>query len=241
MADEDMAADAVRLQDVTKRFGGRPRVTALDGVSLTLRRGAVCALVGENGAGKSTLLRIIAGTIDPDCGTVHRPNRVGILLGNSFGLYDRLTAREYLTYIGALRGLSPGELGLRIDAVVSELRIDRFIDRRCGGFSAGMRQRTALAASVLHHPELVLLDEPTTGLDIAVREQVVAAISGLAGGGRSMIISTHHPEEFREIATEVVIMRDGQIVRHLNRADPALTEPGGIARAAIAEIRGASN
>nr|MDA3947858.1 ATP-binding cassette domain-containing protein [Spirochaeta sp.] len=133
-----MVAGTVRLTDVSKRFGRRPPITALDNVSLTLPPGSVCALVGENGAGKSTLLRVIAGTITPDSGTVERPDRVGVLLGNNFGLYDRLTAGEYLRYIGALRGLSGAELAARIATVVEQLNIGRFVNRRCGGFSAGM-------------------------------------------------------------------------------------------------------
>jgi ABC-type multidrug transport system ATPase subunit len=231
-------AGTVRLTHVTKRFGRRHPVTALDSVSITLPSHCVCALIGENGAGKSTLLRVIAGTITPDRGTVIRPERVGVLLGNNFGLYDRLTAREYLGYIGGLRGLSGPELAGRIDTVVDQLNIGAFVNRRCGGFSAGMRQRTALAASILHRPELVLLDEPTTGLDIAVRDHVISAIRDMAAAGHSMIISTHHPEEIREIATEAIIMRAGTIARRLNGSDPELRGTDGMARAAMAVVRG---
>jgi sodium transport system ATP-binding protein len=228
----------VDVTEVTKRFGRRQPVTALDSVSLRLPAGSVFALVGENGAGKSTLLRAIAGTITPDGGTVRRPDRIGFLLGNSFGLYDRLTAGEYLHYIGSLRGLSGPFLHQRIRSVAEELDIQGFMDRRCGGFSAGMRQRTALAASILHQPDLLLLDEPTTGLDLVVREHVLAVILRLARSGHSMIISTHHPDEVRQIADGVIIMHAGKIVRILTGSDALADGEGDLSRGATALIRG---
>ncbi len=237
MSTTESGTPLVHVAEVTKRFGRRQPVIALDSVTLRLPSRSVFALVGENGAGKSTLLRIIAGTITPDRGTVRRPDKIGFLLGNSFGLYDRLTAREYLTYIGALRGMSDPFLHRRIGSVSEELDITRFIDRRCGGFSAGMRQRTALAASILHEPDMLLLDEPTTGLDLVVREHVLAVIRRLAQSGHSMIISTHYPEEIRKIVDGIIIMHAGKIVRILGPSDPVTTSSGDLSRAAVTLIR----
>ncbi|MFP4152892.1 MAG: ABC transporter ATP-binding protein [Alkalispirochaeta sp.] len=227
----------IRLEGVTKRFGRRGAVVALNSVTLSIPGGGVTLLLGANGAGKSTLLRVIAGTIAPTSGRVHRTGEVGILLGNSFGLYDRLSAREYLRYIGALRGLSGPVLDARIGTVLRELEIAGFAHRRCGEFSAGMKQRTALAASIIHEPEILLLDEPTTGLDLSARGHVMETIRRLAETGRGMIVSTHHPEEVRPLARRVVVLNAGRVIIDVAADDPLFDAPGGIAAVALTAIR----
>lgn len=214
---------AVTLAGVTKTFrrggrigrrgriGGRRSVRALDNVTLSIPIGHVVTLVGPNGAGKSTLIRTIAGTITPDTGTVSLRVPVGVLFGNNFGLYDRLTAREYLEYIGRLRGFVAERLTDRVATVARQFELETFLDRRCGGFSSGMRQRTALAATLLHEPDLLLLDEPTTGLDIEVRRHVLSVIESVADGGRTIVVSTHHPEEIAHFSDETVTIDAGRI------------------------------
>jgi sodium transport system ATP-binding protein len=234
------SSPVVELEEVTKRFGRRGAVVALDTVTLAIPGGGVTLLLGANGAGKSTLLRVIAGTIAPTSGRVRSSGAIGILLGNSFGLYDRLSAREYLRYIGALRGLSGSVLEARIDTVIRELEIVAFAHRRCGEFSAGMKQRTALAASILHEPEILLLDEPTTGLDLSARGHVMETIRRLAESGRGMIVSTHHPEEVRSLANRVVVLNGGKVIIDTAAGDPVFEVPGGIAAAALAAIREAN-
>lgn len=239
-----MSATALQLTEITKTFRtgkigrGTAPIVAVDRVTLTLNRGDVFGLLGANGAGKSTLLRIIAGTIRPDSGSQLRNGAVGLLLGNTFGLYDRLSAREYLRYIGRLRGVDPKTLPDRIAQVADEMGLFSFLDRRCGEFSAGMRQRTAIAATIIHRPQLLLLDEPTTGLDIHVRKSVLDAIATLAKNGHSMIISTHHPEEVRAIATRVIVMDRGAVVAHIDESNPAFQEPYGLTAAAHELIPG---
>lgn len=224
---------AIELESVSRVFRARPPVNALRDLSLTLPRESVTVLVGPNGAGKSTLLRILAGTIAASAGRVSIlgvplprriesvRNRIGVLPGNGVALYDRLSAREYLAYIGQLRGLPRDKLTQRIAELSEQMGLTGFLDRRCGGFSTGMRQRTSLAAAVIHRPELVLLDEPTTGLDIQVRGEVLELIASLAGAGTTLIVSTHHPEEIAPFATHRVELRGGEL------ADPelALQEP----------------
>lgn len=217
---------AVEFDSVSRSFGRRRPVYALKEVSVTLPSGSVTTLVGPNGAGKSTMLRLIAGTIGADEGRVavfgerlparleRVRGRIGILPGNATALYDRLTAREYLVYIGRLRGLSRAECAQRIGEVAACMGLDSFLDRRCGGFSTGMRQRTSLAATVLHRPALVLLDEPTTGLDIEVRVEVLAMIGALAADGTTLVVSTHHPEEVAEFSTHRLVLGEGRVVSH---------------------------
>jgi sodium transport system ATP-binding protein len=192
-------------------------------ISFALPVGAVVALIGGNGAGKSTLLRLIAGALRPDAGEIvlfGTPvpagfeavrQRIGVLTAGG-GLYDRLTAREYLHYVGALRELSPDVVADRIVELATPMGLSPFLDRRCGTFSSGMRQRTALASAIIHRPELVILDEPTTGLDIPLRREMNALITALAGSGTTLLIATHHPEEVAGYATHLIALEDGRLI-----------------------------
>jgi sodium transport system ATP-binding protein len=200
-------------------------------VSFSLPVGAVAALVGGNGAGKSTLLRLIGGTLRPDAGEISLfgaavpaefesvRQRIGILTAGG-GLYDRLTAREFLHYVGALRELSPGAVADRVTQLAATMGLSAFLDRRCGTFSSGMRQRTALAATIIHRPEFVILDEPTTGLDIPLRREMNALITGLAHAGTTLLIATHHPEEVAACVTHLIALEDG----HLRAAEETSAE-----------------
>lgn len=212
------------LHGISRTFRGRPPVRAVVDINVSLPQGAITVLMGPNGAGKSTLLRILCGTLRPDTGSLRlfgqpmpdaRPairNRMGVLLGSSTGLYARLTAREQLRYSGRLRGLSDRFIEQRIEHLGSELGLASFLDRRCGGFSTGMRQRTAIACAILHEPELVILDEPFAGLDMDVRSEVAAIIRRIARDGTTLLIATHQPAELQDLATRLWILRDGHSV-----------------------------
>lgn len=211
----------VQLHQVAKRFPGRPPVQALRDISAAIPAGSVTALLGANGAGKSTLLRLLAGTLKPERGRVvlfgavmpaERPrirNRLGFLLGSSTGLYGRLTAREQLRYVGRLRGMRDATIESRISRLADELELRSFLDRACGGFSTGMRQRTAIAATILHEPELIILDEPFAGLDMAVRREVAGIIRQIAATGASLLVATHQPAELESLATDLWILAEG--------------------------------
>jgi sodium transport system ATP-binding protein len=214
---------AVEFVHVSKTFGRRTRVAALDRVSFTVADGAVVTLLGANGSGKTTILRLIAGTITPDAGAITvldrrvpdeidevRP-RIGVLPGGAASLYDRLTVREYLRYIGRLRLVPREEVETRIVSIGTALGVSAFLDRRCGGLSTGMRQRTVLAAAIIHRPELVLFDEPTTGLDIRVRADLTAMIHRLADEGTTLIVATHHPDEIRSIETDRIVLDESLV------------------------------
>jgi sodium transport system ATP-binding protein len=215
---------AVELRKVSKTFGSRPPITAVDGLDVTIPRGGLTALVGANGAGKSTVLRLLAGTLSPDEGTIrimgrdlfrHRDavrQESGVLLGSTAGLYQRLTAREHLRYLGRLRGISGSRLEERIEELSELYGLGQFLDRRTGGFSTGMRQRTAIAAAVIHRPKLLILDEPSSGLDITVRREVVATIAATAAAGVTVLVATHYPQEFSRHMTRLWIMSRGRTV-----------------------------
>jgi sodium transport system ATP-binding protein len=213
---------AVELCDVSKTFASRPPITAVDRLELTIPRRGLTALVGANGAGKSTVLRLLAGTLNPDRGTIRIMGRdlsrereaarreSGVLLGSTAGLYRRLTAREHLRYLGRLRGIAGDDLERRIDELSHQYGLGQFLDRRTGGFSTGMQQRTAIAAAVVHRPAMLILDEPTSGLDIAVRREVVATIAATVAAGVTVLVATHHPREFSAHMTRLWIMSHGR-------------------------------
>ena len=211
-------------QGLSKSFydPGRGEVRAVNGINLELP-GGVVALVGANGAGKSTLLRMVATLLQPDSGHIRVAGhdtqtaaeavrkRIGYL-STSTRLYPRLTAREMLAYVGGFFGMEATHLDERI-AVVSELfALEDFIDQRCDGLSTGQAQRVNLARTLLPDPDLLVLDEPTTGLDLVAARRVVDAVQSARRDDRLIIIATHVMAEVEELAERMLIMDRGQIV-----------------------------
>ena len=169
----------IQINEVTKQFKDKQKyVTALKHVTFEVKKGEVVGLLGENGAGKTTLLRTIATLLTPTEGnvlvgvydTVKNPNdikkRMGVLFGGETGLYDRLTARENLEYFATLYGLGKHQTKVRIEDLAKMFGMRDYLDRKVGGFSKGMRQKVAIARTLIHNPDIILFDEPTTGLDI---------------------------------------------------------------------------
>lgn len=197
------------------------RLQALAPLDLRLAPGRVLALVGPNGAGKTTLLRLVAGIMAADSGQVlvdGQPlaptqlalrRQIGLLTGSA-GLYSRLTVRENLSFFGAAYGVAKGEVGQRISQLCDELRMADFIDRRVAGLSTGMRQRAAIARAQIHHPRLLLLDEPTTGLDILSVELVVEQMARLKAAGATLLFATHHSDEVDLLCDEALVLVDGR-------------------------------
>ncbi len=200
--------------------GGR---WGLRGVELELGVGVV-GLLGPNGAGKSTLLRILATVTRPTEGRARwngieitaEPDRVRRVLGylpQDFGIYPNLTAREFLAYLAAAKGLARREAAARIDALLDLVNLREDADRRLGGFSGGMRQRVGIAQALLNDPELLIVDEPTTGLDPEERVRFRNLLSDLAGE-RIVVLSTHIVPDVESVATDLVIIDHGRLVAH---------------------------
>jgi lipooligosaccharide transport system ATP-binding protein len=210
---DDVALDVRGLQ---KTFGD---VRAIDDLDLTVATAQVHGLVGPNGAGKTTLLRILFGLVAPDAGVVtllgqvaddaETPSTQGI---GGFveepRFYPYLTARRNLELMADLDGGGQD----RIDEVLENVRLDDRADRKVGGFSSGMRQRLGLAASLLRKPRLLLLDEPTVGLDPQVRQELWALIDSLRSQGVSILMSTHYIEEAQRLCDTDTIMSHGNAV-----------------------------
>lgn len=188
--------------------------------SFACEKGQVLGLLGPNGAGKTTTLRMLSTALEPDSGSivingtdvVKTPliarQKIGFLSGST-GLYGRLSGRENIEYFGRLHGMSDSQIDARLKELSALLEMDSFLDRRSENYSTGMKQKTSIARAVIHQPEVVILDEPTTGLDIMATQTVLAFIKRLKDDGVPVIFSTHHLDEVAELCDHVTIIDKG--------------------------------
>lgn len=207
------------LERVTKRFNG---VTAVDDVTFTVARGQVVGFLGPNGAGKSTTMRMITQYFEPDAGNIRldgvaldeagrdAKRRIGFLPENN-PLYVEMLVSEYLEFVGRLRDLQGQERDRSIDEAVSATGIESVFNRPIGELSKGFRQRVGLAAAILHRPDLLVLDEPTEGLDPNQRVEIRRLISEL-GRERTVLLSTHVLPEVQFTCSRLLIINRGKIV-----------------------------
>jgi heme exporter protein A len=214
-----VTAPLLAVRGLSKRFGA---VTALRGVDLELERGGALAILGPNGAGKSTLLRAIAGLAHPTSGEVRiegypSPRTAVGYLGHSTLLSAELTARENLVFAGRLHGVA--DPGARADRLLAEEGLADVAMRRTGGFSRGMAQRLSIARARVHNPELLLLDEPYTGLDHRSAGRLTDRLRALHTEGHSLVMVTHAVEQAAALAKRVVILVAGRVVRHAGGGD----------------------
>ncbi|MCL5280138.1 MAG: ABC transporter ATP-binding protein [Planctomycetes bacterium] len=217
---------AVECRQLTKVFqrlleGRAKAVYALRDVSLTVRQGQIVGLIGPNGAGKSTLLNLIAGLILPSEGAVtvcgHPARSIAARRGLGYmpehpvfpGLY---TARAILRYHGALLGYSAAVIAQRTDKSIEQLQMQEFIDRPASDFSQGMKQRLALAVALLNDPQLLLLDEPSNGLDPVGIIQLRDLLKRLRDFGAAIVISSHRLGELEKMTCDYLFMHRGRIV-----------------------------
>jgi sodium transport system ATP-binding protein len=198
-------------------------VTAVDGVSFVAQNGAITGLLGPNGAGKTTTLRMLYAVMRPDSGDIRVDHvdavaapqlaqaRLGVL-PDGFGLYPRLTAREHLDYFGALQGIEGARLEQRTEELIDLLDMRAVADRRTAGFSHGERTKVALARSLVHDPQNVLLDEPTNGLDVMSTRAVRAIVRRLRDAGRCVLFSSHVMQEVSALCDSIVVIASGRVV-----------------------------
>src|SRR5262245_11146928 len=207
------AATAAQLRGLTKRYGD---VTAVDGLDLAVRPGEVIALLGPNGAGKSTTIDMLLGLIRPDAGDVTvydtdpagaiRSGRVGAML-QSGGLVPDLTVAEIVTLMASMHSRHRP-----VPQVLERAGATSFAKRRIGQLSGGQQQRVRFAMALVADPDLIVLDEPTTGLDVEARRAFWAAMREETSQGRTVLFATHYLEEADDYADRVVLMRSGRIV-----------------------------
>ena len=196
-------------------------MTALDGATLTLGEGELLALLGPNGAGKTTLIRAIAGRVTLDGGDIRlfdrpvsgrrTPPDLGIV-PQELAIYPLLTARENLEAFGRLQGLSRRDLGDRVKWALKVAALDDRTSEPIKTFSGGMKRRLNIACGVLHRPRVVLLDEPTVGVDPQSRERIYDMLTELTGDGVSLLLTTHHLEEAEARCSRTVIIDHGRVI-----------------------------
>jgi len=206
----------LRLVGLTKRFGP---ITAVDGLDLELRRGEVLGFLGPNGAGKSTTVGMILGLVAPTAGRVEyaavSPKRIGAVLeGPAF--YPYLSGRDNLRALAlAFGGVAPGH----VDALLESVGLTDSARRHYKTYSTGMKQRLGIASTLLCDPELIILDEPTNGLDPAGQREVRDLIPRLAGEGRSVILASHLMHEVEQVCDRVAILRHGKLLQEGSVSD----------------------
>ena len=218
-----MGGPLLTLSGVAKRFG---EVEALTHVDLEINPGQVIGLVGGNGAGKTTLLRLMAGVMEPSNGSIlfgTKPvssmrEKLGVV-PESTGLYSRLTAWENIRYHSRMYGIDDDVAWNRVSHFANRLEITDSLSRHTKGFSRGMRQKTALLRALARGPDILLLDEPTAGLDVTSARTVRSLVGQLRDEGGTVIYSTHHLAEAQQVCDRIIIVHNGTI-----RADGSPTE-----------------
>lgn len=198
-------------------------VDAVAGVSFACRPGRVFSLLGPNGAGKTTTLRMIATTLRPTAGTivvaghdaVHHPEKVRASLGfltGSTQLYDRLTATELVRYYATLHGVSRDDFRRRRDEIFTALDMGGYADRRIGKLSTGMKQKVSIARTLIHDPDVLVLDEATAGLDVLASRAIVDLIRRARDRGKTVLFSTHRMGEVGQLSDDVALIHRGRLL-----------------------------
>ena len=208
----------LEVKNLVKRFGP---LVAVKGVSFTVGEGEVLGFLGPNGAGKSTTMRMITGFLPPTSGTAvicgrditREPVEAKKALGylpESAPSYKAMKVREYLAFVAEVRGLSGRARRTAVSEVIVRAKLEKVVGQTIETLSKGYRQRTAFAAAILHDPKVLIMDEPTDGLDPNQKQTVRQMIRDMAGEGKAIIISTHILEEVDAVCTRVIVIADGE-------------------------------
>ncbi len=208
---------ALTLDSVTKRFGS---FTAVDNLSMQIDRGIICGFLGQNGAGKTTTIRMVMSIFYPDSGTIEilgEPNAESIkdrlgYLPEEKGLYKKMRAWEILAYFGRLKGMDGAEARTRARELLQRYGLGEHTEKRCEALSKGMGQKVQLLGTFIHNPELVILDEPFSGLDPVNVDLMREVILQMKKDGRTVIFSTHVMEQAEKLCDKIVMVHKGKKV-----------------------------
>ncbi len=215
----DQAVPALAVRGLTKRFD-RP---AVDGLDLIVRPGEFYALLGPNGAGKTTTLRMVAGLLRPDAGSVSvlgvdaladpvGAKQIMAWVSDEPMIYDKLTPLEYLEFVAGLWGRDPAASEATARTLLASLGLAAHLDERCEGFSKGMKQKVALAGALVHDPNLIILDEPLTGLDAVSARHVKGLLQERVRDGGTVIMTTHILEVAERMADRIGVIAGGKLI-----------------------------
>ncbi len=227
-------SNLIEARGLTKDFGD---FRAVNEVSFTVEKGEIFGLLGPNGAGKTTTLRMISGLLSPTAGEatingfsmqqsqMNARRSLGFLTGD-MDLYRRLNPREVLMYFGKLYETPKAELEERVERLIEAFGITSFVDRHCEKLSTGQKQRVSIARTLVHDPQVVVLDEPTTGLDIMASEFILQFIRKMAKEeGKALIFSTHNLTEVERLCDRIAVVHQGNLV-YLGDIDGIKAETG---------------
>ncbi len=214
-------SEAVFIQDLTKRFG---KIKAVDGISFCVKRGELFGFLGPNGAGKTTTINILTGLARPDTGTIRiggidctgKPRAAQQLVGvvpDESNLYPELSGFDNLCFCAALYGMGKTRRQARARELLEAFGLAPAAGRKFGGYSKGMKRKLTIAAGIIHQPQILFLDEPTTGIDVASARQLRQLISDLHRAGTTIFLTTHYIEEAERLCERIAIIVDGRIVR----------------------------
>jgi sodium transport system ATP-binding protein len=211
----------IKVEGLSKDF---KKIKAVDSISFEVSEGEIVGLLGENGAGKTTTLRMISTMLKATSGTalingfdINKESskvrgEIGILFGGEVGLYDRLTAKENIKYFAELNGMSNEEAEKSIKYLTGKLKMEEYINRRVGKFSRGMKQKVAIARSIVHEPSVILLDEPTAGLDVSASKLIHDFIKDCKRDNKAIVFSSHSMSEVEKLCDRIVIIHKGKII-----------------------------
>src|SRR6201997_4581596 len=215
----------IEARGLSKRFFDKKRgeIHAVENVSFRCQPGQIYGLLGANGAGKTTTLRILATILEPTDGTalicghdvVEQPEQVRANVGflsTATALYPRLTSREMVEYFGRLNGLDESTLKKRVDDIFARLDMNGFRDRRCDKLSTGMKQKTSIARTLIHDPQVMIFDEPTLGLDIMTARTIIQFIRECRDRGKTVIFSTHVMSEVEKLCDVIGVIQSGKLL-----------------------------
>ena len=229
-----MTEPLLQITELRKRYG---QATALDGVSFEARAGELFGLLGPNGAGKTTLLSIVSCLLEPTSGEAKILGRkastrdrelrrqIGIV-PQELAIYGELSARENLRFFGSLYGISGGRLAQRVNEVLVAIGLADRANERVQGFSGGMKRRLNLGAAIVHEPKLLLLDEPTTGVDPQSRNHIFEEVRRLAGTGVCVVYTSHYIEEVQALCSRIGIIDRGRLIACDDLAELLTKMPG---------------
>lgn len=250
----------IKLNNVTKYFGDYPAITD---ISFTINDGEIVGFLGPNGAGKSTTMKIITGFLPPSAGKVsvagHDVVTDSIAARSNIGylpetvpLYGEMTVKDYLTFMGKIRGMSRSKIRSRIDEVVDLCRLADYRNSHISKLSKGFRQRVGIAQAILHEPKVLILDEPTIGIDPRQVIETRDLIESL-GGDRTVLVSSHLLDEVERMCGRVIIIDHGTIkaedtpenlqrrLRNVGRIEVHIKGPEDTVSAALSAVRGVEN
>lgn len=200
----------IQILNVNKKY---KKNSVLKGLNLELRENEITALVGKNGSGKTTLIRILAGVLKADSGKIINDcnDKVGILLGGDINLYDYLSVYETIMFFGRINGMSKKEINRRIDEIDEVLEIKSFIRKKANELSRGMKQKVALSICTIADPDVLLLDEPSTGLDIEACTDVIKFLRHEKEKKKTVLIATHNIFEISDLSDRIAFLKNGKI------------------------------